>query len=206
MDAAPHPDHAPFVAIDFETANNARHSACAVALVRVEGGELVRREARLIQPPSQSFTNTRVHGIRWRDVAQAPTFDAVWADLAPLLDGAACLVAHNAPFDRSVLSACCAYYDLAAPSLPFACTVQVSRKTWPLASHRLPVVCAHLGIDLKHHDAASDAAACATILVEAIRRTPDALTRELSRANAAAARKASGRGGRSRRRGRSRRW
>src|SRR5205085_9653487 len=46
---------APFVAIDFETADHGRDSACAVALVRVERGRIVRRETRRIRPPRSRF-------------------------------------------------------------------------------------------------------------------------------------------------------
>ena len=45
-----------FVAIDFETADYQRDSACAVALVRVESGKIVAREHRLIRPPRRTFT------------------------------------------------------------------------------------------------------------------------------------------------------
>jgi len=41
-----------FAAIDFETANYSPDSACAVGLVAVEGGRVVRREYHLIRPPN----------------------------------------------------------------------------------------------------------------------------------------------------------
>ena len=39
-----------FVAIDFETANYSRGSACSVGLTRVEGGNIVEKIHRLINP------------------------------------------------------------------------------------------------------------------------------------------------------------
>ena len=45
----------PFVAIDFETADYGPDSACAVALVRVEGSRIVRRSYFLIRPPRRSL-------------------------------------------------------------------------------------------------------------------------------------------------------
>src|SRR3954452_15711136 len=89
-----------FVAIDFETADHGPDSACAVGLVRVEGLAVVRREAVLIRPPRPRFLFSGIHGITWDMVRDAPDFAAAWPQLAPLLDGAAVLVAHNAPFDR----------------------------------------------------------------------------------------------------------
>ncbi len=162
---------APFVAIDFETADHGPDSACAVGLVRVEGLRVVRREVLLIRPPRSRVLFTHVHGITWGMVAGAPDFAAAWPRLAPLLDGATLLAAHNAPFDRRVLAACCAAAGLAAPAVPFLCTVQLARRTWGLRPNDLPSVCRRLGIGLTHHDAGSDSEACARILIAALAAT-----------------------------------
>lgn len=156
-----------FVALDFETADHGADSACAVALVKVAGGEIVRREARLIRPPRKRIVFTDIHGIAWADVAGEPTFADLWPRLEGILDGARFIAAHNAPFDRSVLTACCAAAGLAMPAAPFVCTVQLARRAWRLRKNNLPTVCAHLGIDLDHHQAASDAEACARIVLAA---------------------------------------
>ena len=87
--------------------------------------------------------------------------------MQPLLAGAEFLAAHNASFDRSVLNACCASARLTVPEIPFLCTVKLSRSTWDLYPTKLPDVCRHLGLSLKHHDAASDAEACAKIILAA---------------------------------------
>ncbi len=157
----------PFVAIDFETADRGRDSACAVAIVRVEGETIQSRVVRLIRPPRRAFEFTYIHGIRWSDVAREPAFGAVWTDLMPALEGAAFIVAHNASFDRSVLETCCRTSAIAPPSLPFECTVKWARKTWDLYPTNLPAVCKHLNLALKHHDAGSDAEACARIMIAA---------------------------------------
>ncbi len=161
------PPFSSFVAIDFETADNGPDSACAVGVVRVEGGQVVHREGILIRPPRSRILFTHVHGISWPMVASAPVFADVWPRVLPLLGGAAFLAAHNAPFDRRVLQACCAAAGLSPPRLPFVCTVQVSRKKWGLKPNNLPAVCRRLGIGLIHHDAASDAEACARIVIAA---------------------------------------
>ena len=156
-----------FVAVDFETANHERDSACAVALVKVENGRITERLVRLIRPPQREFLFTHIHGITWRQVADQPTFGELWPSLAALLPGARFLAAHNAPFDRGVLEACCRTYGFSPPPLPFLCTVQLARKIWNLRPTKLPHVCRHLGIPLRHHDAASDAEACARIVLAA---------------------------------------
>jgi DNA polymerase-3 subunit epsilon len=166
-----HDPTAPFVALDFETADRDSDSACAVALIRVEGLEIVDRRVCLIKPPRPWFVFTYIHGITWQHVKDAPTFGEAWPELRSMLDGAAFLAAHNAGFDRGVLERCCAAAKLDAPQQPYLCTVQLARRTWNLRSNKLPDVCRHLGLKLKHHDAASDAEACARIVIAAARAT-----------------------------------
>lgn len=156
-----------FAALDFETANYGGDSACAVGVVVVEGGDIVHRFYRLIRPPSRTFAFTHIHGLSWNDVKDAPTFDAVWADIVGDLAEVEFLAAHNAPFDKAVLGACCARYRLVVPALPFVCTVRLARQQWEIRPTKLPDVCRHLGIRLRHHQADSDAEACARIVIAA---------------------------------------
>ena len=44
-----------FVAIDFETANECRNSACAVGLTRVSNGEIGETDYHLIRPVDLRF-------------------------------------------------------------------------------------------------------------------------------------------------------
>lgn len=157
----------PFVAIDFETADYGADSACAVALVRVEGSRIVQRSHFLIRPPREYFVFSYLHGITWEMVAQEPTFGELWPELKHLLADAEFLSAHNAPFDRGVLQSCCAAHGLKPPRIPFLCTVKLARRTWKLYPTKLPDVCTFLGISLEHHNPASDAEACARIVIAA---------------------------------------
>jgi len=163
----PLPREGAFVAIDFETADHGADSACAVGLVRVEGMCIVRRETLLLRPPRRRFLFTFIHGITWEMVEFAPSFAEAWPKLIPLLEGAAFLAAHNAPFDRRVLGTCCAAAGIAIPELSFLCTVQLARRRWGEKRNDLASVCSRLGIGLMHHDAGSDAEACARIVIAA---------------------------------------
>ena len=157
-----------FTAIDFETANAYRHSACAIGVVRVRDGAVVARAYELIRPPERRFDFTYIHGIAWSHVVAAPTFDAVWRKVLPLVEGSDFIAAHNASFDRSVLRACCALYGIDVPPTPFECTVKLARARWNLHPTKLPDVARHLGVALNHHDAASDAEVCAKIVLAAL--------------------------------------
>ena len=159
-----------FVAIDFETANYDRASACAIGVTVVRDGAVARTFHRLVRPPDRWFEPafTDLHGIAWEDVADQPAFPDVWAELKPLLCSQV-LAAHNAAFDRSVLNACLANHRLRAAPGPFACTMRLARRAWNIRPTRLPDVCRALRIPLKHHDAASDAEASARIAIAAAR-------------------------------------
>jgi DNA polymerase III subunit epsilon len=158
-----------FVAIDFETADYYPDSACALGLVRVENRKIVERVYSLIKPPRKRFVFTYLHGISWEDVANQPSFRELWPTYSPMLEGIDFFAAHNASFDRSVLHRCCASADLEPPKIPFRCTVQLARQTWNIYPTKLNNVCDHLRITLKHHQAASDAEACALIVMAAHR-------------------------------------
>lgn len=164
--------HGRFAAIDFETADYGPDSACSVALVVVDGLTIVNTGHFLIRPPRDRFHFTYIHGITWDHVKDQPTFGELWPAAEKLLDGVEFLAAHNAPFDRNVLRACCVAAGLPVPAIPFRCTVQVARKTWKVFPTKLPDVCRYLNLPLKHHDAESDATACANIVIAARKAEP----------------------------------
>ena len=173
-----------FVAIDFETANYNHHSACSVGLAVVRTGLIESVHHFHIRPPSLNFEPrfTHIHGITPSMVENAPTFDKLWPQICEIIQPApviaslfpdACesesdkflpLVAHNATFDMSVLRDCLAYYNLPAPPIKYFCTCRLARHHLPhLPNHKLDTLSRFLKIQLNHHDAASDAAACAQI-------------------------------------------
>lgn len=176
-----------YIALDFETGNASRLSACALGVSIFEdqtpAGELVT----LIKPPAQvgkfHWGNVRVNHIKESMVVDAPTFDIVWRELADRVDGSV-LVCHNAMFDTAVLCACLAHYHLPVPDCRYVCTVKVAQRVWPqLINHKLDTVASALGIALNHHEAGSDARAAGLILQAALRETGcadvDALARRI---------------------------
>lgn len=151
------------IAIDFETATEARASACSIGLAFIENGVVVRVEERLIRPPGNRFSpfNTAIHGIRPEHVAYAPEFPDVISEFLGDFEGAI-LVAHNAAFDFSVIRASLDLYGMAYPEFSYLCSVKLAQRHWPdLGSHRLNVLAAHLGLSFQHHNAAEDARICA---------------------------------------------
>ncbi len=158
-----------FGAVDFETANTRPDSACAVGLVVVRA-DRIHTWGSLIRPPTRDFWFTNIHGLTWQDVRSAPLFADLWARLSAVFASLDFLAAHNARFDRRVLDMCCRRYGLAPPRQRFFCTVNIARDVWGIRPTKLPDVCRALGIPLRHHDARSDALACARIVLAALRR------------------------------------
>ncbi len=151
------------VALDFETSDKYADSACALGMVRMEGGRVVDSWYRLIRPPRCRVYFTDIHGLTWDMLKGERSFPELWPEISAFLAGARLLVAHNAMFDRRILLGCCRAFDLEAPCVPFACTVKGARRKLRLPHHRLNDVCAYLGLELDHHNAASDALAAANI-------------------------------------------
>lgn len=155
-----------FAAIDFETANRERTSACSVGVVIVRGGIIADNIYHLIRPAPNyySYWNTKVHGLVYNDTVNAPAFPEVWEQIAPYVEGLP-LVAHNSPFDEGCLLALHRHYGIPYPYYRFYCTCRAARKQFPnLENHQLHTVAAHCGYNLvNHHNALADAEACAVI-------------------------------------------
>lgn len=166
MDATPRTD-LDFTAIDFETANSSRASACAVGLAKVRSGEIVDTASWLIKPApgADDFApwNVKVHGITAERVAGERSWGELYAEVMGFV-GNDDLVAHNAPFDRSVFQQTSSAFDLDWPENRWFDTLPFARRHLTLGSYSLPFVVAALGIeDLTHHEAQADATQAARI-------------------------------------------
>jgi DNA polymerase-3 subunit epsilon len=160
-----------FTAIDFETANERRASACAVGVVRVRGGQITETYQSLLRPLELrvEWRNFEVHGIAEERLRDAPTMADVWAELHPYLHGQL-VVAHNSAFDVSVLEHTLRDHALAIPTFHSMCSVKLAKAAWPeLERHRLNDLARHFRLELNHHDALSDAVACAEVTLRALR-------------------------------------
>ena len=160
-----------FTAIDFETANERRDSACAVGVVRVRGGQIVDTFQTLLRPRvlRMDWRNQQVHGIAEADLNCAPSLADVWPNLLPYLHRQL-VVAHNSAFDVSVLEHTLRDFGVPIPAFHCLCSVKLAKIAWPqLERHRLNDLATHFNIALNHHDALSDARACAEITVHALR-------------------------------------
>lgn len=157
-----------FVAIDFETANSKRSSACSVGIAVVKNGEIEKSYCYLIKPFPNYFEsiNVGIHGIKPDMVKHSPTLQELWDEIYPIVKGKP-LVAHNAPFDKSVLRSSLEAYDMECPNFEFYCSHRISKSLLPgLMDYKLSTVCREFAIALNHHEALSDAEGCANVVLE----------------------------------------
>jgi DNA polymerase-3 subunit epsilon len=160
-----------FVALDFETANSSRASACSLGMTKVVDGKIVGSKYESFRPPEGydlfEPRNIAIHGIHPEDVAGKKRFIEHWPDFYTFIDGLP-VVAHNASFDISVLRAALAASNHRWPQLEYACTYVVSKNLFDIARHRLPDVAKASNVDWderQHHDALFDSRICAEIVL-----------------------------------------
>ncbi len=84
-------------------------------------------------------TASAIHHITLKDVADKPKFEDIWPTVLSYVEDAI-IVAHNAPFDRSMLPKI---------SQPWICSYRLARHLWPDApAHGNQVLRYWLGIDI----------------------------------------------------------
>ena len=156
-----------FTAIDFETATGYPESACAVGIVTVNDGIITDEYYTLIQPPNNEYwyQNIMVHGIKPVETMNGKTFDQLFPEIQKRLFGRK-IVAHNEAFDRRVLTKTMKAYGLYYDELEIAdmweCTCKIYRKKGYKPANLKH--CSDLNnIELVHHEALSDARACAKL-------------------------------------------
>lgn len=154
-----------FTAIDFETATG--YHPCSVGIVTVQNGIIVDEFVTLIKPPKNEYNpfTIRVHGIYPKDTVNSKSFAQVYPEIEKRLKNTV-VVAHNESFDRNVLMKSMLLHGLNYEDLNIApkweCTVKIY-KAKGLKPTKLSDCCREMKIQLNHHEALSDARACAKL-------------------------------------------
>lgn len=164
-----------YVCFDVETPNLKNDRMSAIGVCVVEDGVIVSEFYSLVNPEEHFDTfNIALTHITPDMAAEAPTFGQLWSTLEPIFKSGL-LVAHNAQFDMSVLSKCLRDYDIPCSGVTkYACTCRMGKRLLPdIENHRLDTICSELDISLDHHNALSDARACAKILIHYIEQGAD---------------------------------
>ncbi len=154
-----------FAVVDVETTglDAQTDKIVQIAVCEVYQGRVALRYESLVHPlrpiPSRA---SGIHHITDQMVASAPTWDAVWPEIAEVLVVTDVLVAHNAGFDRGFLP---------KTGKPWLCTKRLAQHLWPEApNHKNQTLRYWLSIDLSAtaHDAAGDTLVTAHVLLREI--------------------------------------
>ncbi len=163
-----------FTALDFETANWYRKSACSIGMVKVKNGMIIDEFYSLIRPEPFWFhqINTNIHGLSEADCENEPSFGELWPKIESWIDGQI-IVGHNVSFERSVLNHLFEEYKIQANIEEYLCTLYLSRVAYPkLDNYKLPYV--YYNVLNKsfegHHHALLDAKASAEIVMEVVNK------------------------------------
>ena len=156
-----------FFALDVETANHDRGSICQVGLACVRPDNQIESWVALVDPGTDRWVFTWLHGITAEMVKGAAGIEEVLALLEKRLEGVP--VYQHSGFDRSAIRAACAALGRAEPNWKWQNSITVARAAWPElkgnGGHGLASLKQHLGLHFEHHDAGEDARAAAEVVL-----------------------------------------
>lgn len=153
-----------FVAIDFETANPKRVSACALGFTVVKDGMIAESDGLLIRPiGGHAPFQTKIHGICESDTEDKPEFPDIYSSVSHLFE---LPVVGHSMFDKQVLNALSNHFGLGI-RFDYIDSASIAKEKLPdLKNHKLKTVAKHFDLPpFKHHDATADARVCAEIFV-----------------------------------------
>lgn len=154
-----------FIAIDFETGNPTRVSACALGYARVVNGKVVEASGHLIKPVGgHSPFQSKIHGLKDEHTFDKPDFGQLFPKISDIFQST--LVAHSL-FDQQVLMALSEHFGLGL-KFEYIDTSALAKQRLPeLKNHKLKTLAKHFGLPkFQHHDAREDAVACANICLK----------------------------------------
>jgi DNA polymerase-3 subunit epsilon len=160
-----------FTVIDVETTGLSpfrNDRVIEIAAVVVDSkGNIIREFVSLVNP-MRDVGPTRIHGLRARDVAQAPTFRQILPAFLETVSGTTALVGHQLRFDLSFLQAEFERLGLEFPDATEICTLELA------GGGSLSTVCKEFGISFSGnaHAAQNDARATAKLFAALIADEP----------------------------------
>lgn len=157
--------------LDIETANSQRTSACCAGLYLKEiGGTNLIHEFVLINPDSRfNFLHSEMHGIKAKDVENAPRFPAFNERLREILleYPDTLVVLHNSTANMAVYKACCKKYSIEPVSFPFISTAKLAKLVLlKKDSYTLPYLCEYFNMPSFKRHFALDEAKMSVLLLE----------------------------------------
>ena len=160
-----------FVALDLETATSYRGSICQIGITEVVDGVPQKPKSWLVRPEGNEYDewNIWIHGITPKDTENSPSFDDVWKEVEPYIEGKT-VVAHNTSFDMYALRNAFDDYGIEYPTFDYFCSLRIARYIVKgCYSYSLDVLAEQLGLEFgTHHRADSDSLGCALVFLKCI--------------------------------------
>ena len=122
----------PWVVFDFETTGlkAAKHEIVEIGAIKYIGNEKQQQYSQLINPENGvTWATTRVTGLTAADLHDQPRLCEVIDEFMEFIRGSV-LIAHNADFDASFLSAACGKHEWDF-HCPIYCTLKMARELLP---------------------------------------------------------------------------
>ena len=155
-----------FCALDVETANCSRSSICQIGVVTVRDGAVIGGWETFVDPEDDfDDFNTGLHGIGPRDIVGAPQFPEALELVRQRIRDLP-LVSHSS-FDRTAFAQAAEEWDVAPLDVAWHDSLRFSRRFLPdiKGGYGLRNLADVLSLDLNHHNAVSDAKACAEVVL-----------------------------------------
>ncbi|NLF43678.1 MAG: hypothetical protein GX587_13370 [Bacteroidales bacterium] len=158
-----------FVTVDVETANKEPDSICQIGFAFVENGKITKTWDRNINPLTQIFTNSRIHGITAKDVENAITFDKAINYILPYIEKLPIIHHSTNHFDKTAIISSAEKYGIKLPELNFKNSYFYFKdilSSYNISSFSLPALSDYFNIPVENqHNAKQDALLLAKILI-----------------------------------------
>lgn len=145
--------------------------------IRMDSEGNIKNVFQTLINPERDVGPTHIHGIRARDVQNAPKFKDIAGNIITLMNGAI-VVAHNAQFDTRFIYQEMENAGYRIPNFPTLCTMSLARKVDPaIPGRKLEILCDYFDVKIgKSHVAYNDARAAYELLkifLERLRKRGD---------------------------------
>lgn len=149
-----------YISVDIENPNARGNSICSIGIIIVKDNKIIDKKYSLINPEDRfDMNNSKITGLTYADVKDAPTFREYWKDIKDLFENNI-IVGHNITYDLTVISKALERYDINIPLFNYYCTLKLSREYIDANSYSLNSLCDLFNINLdNHHNALEDAIA-----------------------------------------------
>lgn len=156
-----------FTALAIKTANETPSSLCALEIVIVKQGRIIKQKNWFFRPTEMRFepSQKRQYQIHPIDVIDAPDFSCMWPEIKPYLDNEI-IICHHSAHLWFILCQVLDRLILPYPNCYFICTMMLGRCIYPnFHSRKLSDLCTYSGIAYNPQEPSDSATACAQLFL-----------------------------------------